>query len=132
MAIEVEIDEDVGIAILRVGGALSPSDACGLLDAVLTHPRYERGMNLLAILETGSVSTLALADVKAVAEHETARSQMLAPGFRLGIVVDSDLDYGNSRMYAGWADIIVGERETKVFRGLADARAWVSHSAGGA
>ena len=124
MAIEVEIDKRAGVAVMRVRKSPSRNEARSALDELLAHPNYTPGMNVIAVLEEGSVARFTSPSVQAIADHAMARRERLGSNYRLALVVSSTVDFGVSRMYEAWSQHL--PREVELFHSLADAYEWVS------
>jgi hypothetical protein len=129
MAIEMQIDEQAGVAVLKVGHPISRDDACAAVDELLAEPRLRPATKAIAVLAKGALSCLTPTDMRVVAYHTIARTENAGLGVRLALVVSTDADFQVACMYAAWLECL--GRRVRVFWSLADAHDWVSAVAAG-
>jgi hypothetical protein len=72
MAIEAEGDMAAGIAVLGLSAPLSVQPLCSALDEHVAHPDFRAGMNMLAVLDPGSIARISLADIGRISDYETS------------------------------------------------------------
>lgn len=120
--------EDTGILEVVASGKASAEGGAALIQAILMHPRFQRGIPVLldqSDLEIGHLSQRALHEV---ADLCVRISDTLGNG-SCAVVAASDLAYGFGRMFEAYLDERVAFH-TRFFRTRDEALGWLASSGG--
>jgi hypothetical protein len=105
-------------------GSIGPADCIALIDRILGDPRYREGFSCLVdnrALETAFTPDQLRQVIPAVARAFAA----MAPGPRIAVLVDRDVQYGLTRMFQSLSSDILN-LNLRIFRDPAEARAWLA------
>jgi hypothetical protein len=126
MAVRVEVSG--GIARVRISGRVIGEDFRNAFTAMVDHPDFQHGMNALWDTRTANFSQFDSEDLLRFAEF-VGRYATARDGARGALVVPAEEDHGLSAMYEKLAEIKL-PIQTKVFRDLAEAEAWLASPGG--
>ena len=112
------------VAVCKVHGSLTPEAFIEGYDDAIALPDFEPGDPILFDFREASLSDLSVEDCRQMADHERGRMEERGSG-RCALTVDSDLDYGVSRMLQAMREYAVEGSEIQVFRDLDAARDWL-------
>jgi hypothetical protein len=118
--VRAEIDEDRGLALVRVTTAVTPRE---LLDVVTEDPRFLRMPRHLWIIGDGVLAALTTDDIAGLAR--AFRPAWQRPGGRTAFVASDPAMFGLARMYGAHAEMEGSHAAYGVFRTEAEAREWL-------
>jgi len=116
-----KIDASKGVVFTTLWGELTLEEARSNTEVMRNDPAFRPSMWQLA--DARKVTS----EISAEGVKELARTTPFARGSRQAIVVESDLVYGVSRMYA--LRQAEGGIDVKPFRDMQEARAWLGLAA---
>lgn len=115
--------EDTGILEVVASGKASPAGDAALIQAILMHPQFRRGIPVLLDQTDLEIGHLSQQELREVADLCVSISDTLGDG-SCAVVVATDLAYGFGRMFESYLDGRVAFR-TRIFRTREDALAWL-------
>ena|ERR1039458_104088 len=120
MPVDFLIDTKFGLIYIKATGVFNRADALDYRARLLRHPDFRPELNLLANFCEVTKMALSNADVK-----DLTRFTVLSAESKRVFVVASDLQFGLSRMFGTYREI-VGDQALMVFRTMAEALSWLS------
>lgn len=99
MPLEYELHPDKNLMIIRVIEAFTLDDFEKTMPAVLNDADFISGMNALWDVRDGTLDSLSGKDMHMIAEYISSKQSERGAGYKVALVVTSELDSGLSRMY---------------------------------
>ena len=131
MPIEHLIDRERRIVIATGHGVLTDADVFQYQQGVWSDPGvagFDEIVDMSDVTDVPMPSSLRARDLAAVA----ARMDPPGSASRLAIVAPADFAYGLARMYASYRELQAGgSKRVRVFRAMADAKAWLEERPAG-
>jgi hypothetical protein len=120
MPADFYIDKQRGVVCAKATGVFSRADVLDFRVRLLRHPDFRPELNQLADYREITKMALSNAEVRDLATHA-----VFSPHSKRVFVVASDLQFGLSRMFGAYRQI-VGDQEIKIFRTMAEALSYLS------
>lgn len=123
MEYEISFDSDAEIAIVRTSGAASLEGFSAYLRALVSDPRWRRGMDVLSdhtALEAGHPTA---SDIEALVAVHYPFAHAIGPGL-CAIVCGSSLKFGLARMFDAHASLQLPFK-SRIFMNTDAAVAWL-------
>jgi hypothetical protein len=123
MEYEISFDSDAEIAIVRTSGAASLEGFSAYLRALVSDPRWRRGMDVLSDHTALDAGNLTAADIEALVAVHYPYAHAIGPGL-CAIVCGSSLKFGLARMFDAHASLQLPFR-SRIFTNVDEAVAWL-------
>lgn len=120
----VKFEREKGFIRVTPQGELSCNGIMREFEQVISHPEYSPGLPRLWDLRASSGAKLTFDDMRKLAQFVTRREAACGPS-KVALVTERDLDFGLSRMYEMLSASRTPVYSVRVFRGTADAVAWL-------
>ena len=128
-SIESRVDPERRVLHLRLLGGFPLDQFLVFVAGITSLEGYEPGMDALYDAREAEFLFTA-ADVQALREQMMGQELMFGTDWRLAAVVSTDVMFGICRMLSSWFDD--APFDSRVFRSLEEAEAWVGHPRGDA
>ena len=122
MPLHCDIDESKNLVVARVSGRVDPEDLLAHLTRVNEDARLRPGYHSWFDLSEADPGDIG-ADFVRRAVEIARRFDERTGSVRVAVLAPSDVAFGLARMYSILVDSL--QREVRVFRGAAEARAWL-------
>ncbi|HKJ24948.1 MAG TPA: STAS/SEC14 domain-containing protein [Myxococcota bacterium] len=122
MPVEHEIDEARNLVKARIQGPIDPDGLIEYLTSLEQDARLRPGYRAWFDLSEADPGDLGAGFVRRAADV-AQRFDERAGGIRIAVLAPGDLVFGLARMYSMMVDTL--QREVRVFRDAAEARAWL-------
>lgn len=123
MEYEIVFDIDSELAIVRTSGAASLEGFSAYLQALVSDPRWRRGMDVLSDHTDLEASHVTAGDIEALVAIHVPYAHAIGPGL-CAIVCGSSLKFGLARMFDAYAYDQLPFR-SRVFATIEEAFAWL-------
>jgi hypothetical protein len=125
MPVETVIDKKTGVMIRTVTGEISFEEIKSSYEASLTHPDFQKDMNVIWDVRDADASKFDSQNVIRLARYFETQLKDRAD-YKVGVIVSRDLEFGLSRTYQVAAADLPAKIE--IFINLEDAKKWVTGS----
>lgn len=123
MEFHIQVDDELGVATIRISGTVTADALRGAMEALTAHPGFHQGLGRVWDAREGDLSRLTRSDLGFVAEA-ARRLQLSHPDARVAFVVSRDLDFGIGRMFQAMETEGL-PAAMALFRNVDEARSWV-------
>jgi hypothetical protein len=120
---EIIVSGDPPVMVARTSGTASVAGFVAMRDAVLSHPGFVPGIDLIQDL-TGLAGYLSSSGIRTLADGASRTAKARDYWGRLAIVVSGPAEFGLARMWEAYADDDLAAR-TRVFASLDEAYDWL-------
>ncbi|MCA9441716.1 MAG: STAS/SEC14 domain-containing protein [Candidatus Omnitrophica bacterium] len=121
----MKIDAQRGIVYLQMDDPFDVNKGKELIDKMLDHPDFRKGMSTLWDIRGVDAASVTREHMREMRMFNLGREEKRGYG-RMAILVDSDINFGLSRMYHVVGDL--PHIEMSVFRELNEAEQWLDES----
>lgn len=123
MKYEIMIDEQRNIFIANTNGAIDIEAEKDMIYDVISHPKWNSQYNLLFDHSNSSLENFQTIDIQKLSRLLKNQSEKLGM-IKLGIVLNSDVNYGMGRMWEAYTRYDV-KCDIKIFRTYTEAELWL-------
>ena len=125
MPVKTVIDKKTGVMIRTVTGEISFEEIKSSYEASVTHPNFQKDMNVIWDVRDADASKFDNQDVIRIARYFETQLKDHAD-YKVAVIVSRDLEFGLSRTYQVAAADLPAKIE--IFINLEDAKKWVTGS----
>lgn len=98
MQLEISFDSSHSCASIEAEGSVSSRDIVELANALMQHPKWASGSNVLIDFRRSDFSEISATDVQWISDSIVRLVEEIGDG-RVALVVSKDLDFGTARMW---------------------------------
>jgi hypothetical protein len=122
MPIALDVDEERNVLVSRATGELGVDELIAYMAELKRETRLRPGYRSYVDFSAADPSRIDAAAIRRVVDVASGFDPALGP-VRVAVFAPSDLAFGLARIYAALVESL--QREVRVFRDAADARAWL-------
>ena len=125
--VELQFDEDLNIARIKLSGELSERIVLDAFDAAVSHEEYRNGMHRLWDFSDADLSSFDATTVSRMAKY----SAKFPPGIndvKVAFVATQPLEYGLTRMFEAYSEDV--DTMVRVFHTMNEAVTWLTARSG--
>jgi len=123
-AVTTELDPGRNLIIQKVTGELSLYNFIAAFKTATSHPDFTSGMNVLWDLTDASLAQVEIQDMHRMIEFIQFHIEKRGTGFKLAIVAHGKLEFGLSRMYEVYGEVLPFAK--KAFYTMQEALDWLN------
>lgn len=123
-SVKTELDQKLNLITQTVTGDLVLQDFIKAFKTALDHPDFKKGMNVLWDLTNASLAKAEISDMHNMVMFIQFHIDKRGKDFKLAIVANSKLDFGLSRMYEAFSEVLPFSK--KVFYDIKKAQKWIN------
>lgn len=123
-SVKTELDPSCNLITQTVTGDFLLQDFIKAFKIALNHPDFTKGMNVLWDLTDASLAKAEINDMHQMIKFIDYHIENRGRDFKLAIVANSKLEFGLSRMYEAFSEMLPFSK--KVFCDIKEALNWIN------
>lgn len=124
--VHTEIDQSRNLIVQTVTGDFTLQQFIKTFKKTINHPDFKSGMNVLWDFSDASLASTETDDIHQMIQFIRFHIDKRGTNFKLAIVARGKLEFGLSRMYQAYGEILPFDK--KVFYDLQQAVNWINSS----